>query len=131
MPRATRAAALAALLFAGDVAAFSLRLPAQQRAPPRSKTLIQAHSGRRAAFAAAATALTTGLKARREGQMTQDAAGPPGQKPRSPLYLPGPARRELAKIVGFDAAGGPHRCLDDADPLESCACFFRIAHEGA
>ena len=75
--------------------------------------------------------LTTGLKARREGQMTQDAAGPPGQKPRSPLYLPGPARRELAKIVGFDAAGGPHRCLDDADPLESCACFFRIAHEGA
>ena len=62
MPRATRAAALAFLLLAGDVAAFTMRLPAQQRAP-RSKSLLKAHSGRRAAFAAAATALTTGLKA--------------------------------------------------------------------
>ena len=66
MPRATRAAALAVLLFAGDVAAFAMRLPAhskpQQRAP-RSKSLLKAHSGRRAAFAAAATALTTSLTA--------------------------------------------------------------------
>ena len=63
MPRSTqRAAALAVLLFAGDVAAFTMRLPAQQRAP-RSKSLLQAHSGRRAAFAAAATALTTSLTA--------------------------------------------------------------------
>ena len=63
MPRATRAAALAVLLFAGDVAAFTMRLPAQQQRAPRSKSLLKAHSGRRAAFAAAATALTTGLKA--------------------------------------------------------------------
>ena len=63
MPRSTqRAAALAVLILAGDVAAFTMRLPAQQRAP-RSKSLLNAHSGRRAAFAAAATALTTGLKA--------------------------------------------------------------------
>ena len=63
MPRSTqRTAALAVLLFAGDVAAFSMRLPPQQRAP-RSKSLLKAHSGRRAAFAAAATALTTSLKA--------------------------------------------------------------------
>ena len=62
MPRATRAAALAFLLLAGDVAAFTMRLPAQQRAP-RSKSLLKAHSGRRAAFAAAATALTTSLRA--------------------------------------------------------------------
>ena len=63
MPRSTqRAAALAVLLLAGDVAAFTMRLPAQQRAP-RSKSLLKAHSGRRAAFAAAATALTTSLKA--------------------------------------------------------------------
>ena len=64
MPRTTtRGAALALLLLGSEVSAFSLRLPPQQRAPPRSKTLLQAHSGRRAAFAAAATALTTSLTA--------------------------------------------------------------------
>ena len=63
MPRsATRAGALAILLLGSEISAFTLRLPAQRRAP-RSKTLLQAHSGRRAAFAAAATALTTSLKA--------------------------------------------------------------------
>ena len=53
---------MALLLLGSEISAFSLRLPPQQRAP-RSKTLLQAHSGRRAAFAAAATALTTSLTA--------------------------------------------------------------------
>ena len=60
--RTARAAALAVLILGSEVSAFSLRLPAQQRAP-RSKSLLKAHSGRRAAFAAAATALTTSLTA--------------------------------------------------------------------
>ena len=60
--RAARAAALAVLILGSEVSAFALRLPAQQRAQ-RSKSLLKAHSGRRAAFAAAATALTTSLTA--------------------------------------------------------------------
>ena len=64
MPRTTtRGAALALLLLGSEISAFSLRLPPAQRSTPRSKTLLQAHSGRRAAFAAAATALTTSLTA--------------------------------------------------------------------
>ena len=64
MPRTTtRGAALALLLLGSEISAFSLRLPPQQRSAPRAKTLLQAHSGRRAAFAAAATALTTSLTA--------------------------------------------------------------------
>ena len=64
MPRtATRGAAMALLLLGSEISAFSLRLPPAQRSTPRSKTLLQAHSGRRAAFAAAATALTTSLTA--------------------------------------------------------------------
>ena len=68
MLRSTRAAALAVLLFAGDVAAFTMRLPAQQqRAPPRSKTLLQAKSRR-----AAAAALTTALVASRANAAPAD-----------------------------------------------------------
>ena len=63
MPRSTaRGAALAILLLGSEISAFSLKLPAQ-RSTPRAKSLLQAHSGRRAAFAAAATALTTSLTA--------------------------------------------------------------------
>ncbi len=58
MPRTTtRGAALALLLLGSEISAVSLKLPAQ-RSTPRSKSLLKAHSGRRAAFAAAATALT-------------------------------------------------------------------------
>lgn len=55
MPRSTRGAALALLVLGSEVSAFSLRLPAPRRAPLRSKILV--HGSRRAAFAAAATAL--------------------------------------------------------------------------
>ena len=61
-PSTARAGALALLLLGSEISAFSLRLP-PQRSAPRAKTLLQAHSGRRAAFAAAATALTTSLRA--------------------------------------------------------------------
>ena len=61
-PSTARAGALALLLLGSEISAFSLRLP-PQRSAPRAKTLLQAHSGRRAAFAAAATALTPSLKA--------------------------------------------------------------------
>ena len=68
MPRSTqRAAALAVLLLAGDVAAFSMRLPPQQRSTPRSKTLLQAKSRR-----AAAAALTTALVASRANAAPAD-----------------------------------------------------------
>ena len=68
MPRTTtRGAALALLLLGSEVSAFSLRLPPQQRAPPRSKTLLQAKSRR-----AAAAALTTALVASRANAAPAD-----------------------------------------------------------
>ena len=68
MPRSSqRAAALAILLLGSEISAFSLRLPPQQRAPPRSKTLLQAKSRR-----AAAAALTTALVASRANAAPAD-----------------------------------------------------------
>ena len=68
MPRTTtRGAALALLLLGSEVSAFSLRLPPQRRAPPRSKTLLQAKSRR-----AAAAALTTALVASRANAAPAD-----------------------------------------------------------
>ena len=109
MPRtATRGAALALLLLGSEISAFSLRLPAQQRAPPRSKTLLQAHSGRRAAFAAAATALTTSLKANAAPADQRWAASEFFDEVRNGAVDRVTFAAEGGALVAVDADGGRH-----------------------
>ena len=108
MPRATRAAALAVLLFAGDVAAFTMRLPAQQQRAPRSKSLLKAHSGRRAAFAAAATALTTSLTANAAPADQRWAASEFFDEVRNGAVDRVTFAAEGGALVAVDADGGRH-----------------------
>ena len=109
MPRATtRAGALALLLLGSEISAFSLRLPPQQRAPPRSKTLLQAHSGRRAAFAAAATALTTSLTANAAPADQRWAASEFFDEVRNGAVDRVTFAAEGGALVAVDADGGRH-----------------------
>ena len=107
MPRSTqRAAALAVLLLAGDVAAFSMRLPPQQRSTPRSKTLLQAKSRR-----AAAAALTTALVASRANAAPADqrwAASEFFDEVRNGAVDRVTFAAEGGALVAVDADGGRH-----------------------
>ena len=109
MPRTTtRGAALALLLLGSEVSAFSLRLPPQQRSTPRAKTLLQAHSGRRAAFAAAATALTTSLTANAAPADQRWAASEFFDEVRNGAVDRVTFAAEGGALVAVDADGGRH-----------------------
>ena len=107
MPRTTtRGAALALLLLGSEVSAFSLRLPPQQRAPPRSKTLLQAKSRR-----AAAAALTTALVASRANAAPADqrwAASEFFDEVRNGAVDRVTFAAEGGALVAVDADGGRH-----------------------
>ena len=108
MPRSTaRGAALAILLLGSEISAFSLKLPAQ-RSTPRSKTLLQAHSGRRAAFAAAATALTTSLTANAAPADQRWAASEFFDEVRNGAVDRVTFAAEGGALVAVDADGGRH-----------------------
>ena len=107
MPRTTtRGAALALLLLGSEVSAFSLRLPPQRRAPPRSKTLLQAKSRR-----AAAAALTTALVASRANAAPADqrwAASEFFDEVRNGAVDRVTFAAEGGALVAVDADGGRH-----------------------
>ena len=107
MPRTTtRGAALALFLLGSEVSAFSLRLPPQQRAPPRSKTLLQAKSRR-----AAAAALTTALVASRANAAPADqrwAASEFFDEVRNGAVDRVTFAAEGGALVAVDADGGRH-----------------------
>ena len=107
MPRTTtRGAALALFLLGSEVSAFSLRLPPQRRAPPRSKTLLQAKSRR-----AAAAALTTALVASRANAAPADqrwAASEFFDEVRNGAVDRVTFAAEGGALVAVDADGGRH-----------------------
>ena len=108
MPRTTtRGVALALLLLGSEISAFTLRLPAQ-RSTPRAKTLLQAHSGRRAAFAAAATALTTSLTANAAPADQRWAASEFFDEVRNGAVDRVTFAAEGGALVAVDADGGRH-----------------------